>query len=527
MAYPFSGAAQVFRDFVTDGVPDSGAHQPVKSQVRSLLRALEARAGDVSLSVVEQAGETFTEQLQAAVDALPSTGGVVWLPEGTYELAGVTVANKPLALRGRGRGVTRLRYTGSGTAITVTQNAMHPVLLDSFSLDAWRDAGPCARAIDVVYPETYSFPRQTLIVHDVEMNSDDAATGPTWAKTWLNGIRAQYAWYPTFERVSFSGQGNSPVTSGSIGIELRDYCNGARINSYTCYGGTWGVYLSDYFEGVRLDGGCEIVGTRYGVGNPASGVTVPNARAGSGSTSTLFGQALYIDSSCHIAASEIAVDLHTVQDVFVIMPDLQKWAGSAAARWDGVKADTCTNIQVRGGGMAGPGTDKYGVSLTDCSRCIADGTVFNEMTRAVEFLGTCVQCTSDGTTSFVSGASVVNYFISAGSATTCRIIWARVNGEASFGSRVFANSDGNPLLRIMENATAVNFAEIEGAATGNAVVMRALGTDTNVDLVLEGKGTGLVGVGEYQAGSVTAGGYIELRDPATARVLRIPAFEVV
>lgn len=70
------------------------------------------------------------------------------------------------------------------------------------------------------------------------------------------------------------------------------------------------------------------------------------------------------------------------------------------------------------------------------------------------------------------------------------------------------DSDNEQLL-FQKNASAVNFAEFENAATGNAVILRATGDDTNVSLNLITKGSGVVQVNGtslaslYQASDAT------------------------
>lgn len=62
-----------------------------------------------------------------------------------------------------------------------------------------------------------------------------------------------------------------------------------------------------------------------------------------------------------------------------------------------------------------------------------------------------------------------------------------VNGEAI--------GDGTrELITFVEDASAVNHVEIENEATGSGPTIRAAGDDTNIDLNLEGKGTGVVKV---------------------------------
>ena len=77
------------------------------------------------------------------------------------------------------------------------------------------------------------------------------------------------------------------------------------------------------------------------------------------------------------------------------------------------------------------------------------------------------------------------------------------------------------LFRASHTASAVNFLQVQGAATGGNPVISAQGSDTNIDLLLGGKGTGVVKFGTYTAGVVAQAGYITIKDAAgnTRRLL--------
>jgi hypothetical protein len=101
-----------------------------------------------------------------------------------------------------------------------------------------------------------------------------------------------------------------------------------------------------------------------------------------------------------------------------------------------------------------------------------------------------------------TSASLVNYFqASANSAgnspviqtngTDTNIDWrARPKGSGSFFFET--NVFGNTQLKITDTASAVNYAQITGGVTGTGASISVVGTDTNADLNLSSKGTGLV-----------------------------------
>jgi len=65
----------------------------------------------------------------------------------------------------------------------------------------------------------------------------------------------------------------------------------------------------------------------------------------------------------------------------------------------------------------------------------------------------------------------------------------------SSGNTRLGGLSGNQSLQVNNVASAVNYAQIVGAVTTGAPVLSVQGSDTNIGLVLQGKGTGLVALG--------------------------------
>jgi hypothetical protein len=61
-------------------------------------------------------------------------------------------------------------------------------------------------------------------------------------------------------------------------------------------------------------------------------------------------------------------------------------------------------------------------------------------------------------------------------------------------------------------ASAVNYLQVTGSATGGGVSLSAQGSDTNIDLALTPKGTGVLKYGTYTAGILAQAGYITIKD---------------
>ena len=179
-------------------------------------------------------------------------------------------------------------------------------------------------------------------------------------------------------------------------------------------------------------------------------------------------------------------------------------------------------------------------------------------------------------------ASAVNYFSITGAVTTGSPVFASVGSDTNINNvyvtkgtgehRFATNASGsNTQLRVSHTASAVNYVQVTGAATGSAtglavsaqgsdsninlnvnpkgtgyvqfdsgkanyIVLRgaaagsrpefgAVGSDTNIDLTLTPKGTGNVRFGTYTANmALTVQGYIEIKDSGgTVRKLAVIA----
>jgi hypothetical protein len=125
--------------------------------------------------------------------------------------------------------------------------------------------------------------------------------------------------------------------------------------------------------------------------------------------------------------------------------------------------------------------------------------------------------------SVTNTASAVNYVQVTGAATTIRPIISAQGSDATVGlayaskgapsdAHVFTNGSQFAQFRIGGSVSAVNYLKVDGSLAGNAPVLAALGTDTNIDLALTPKGTGNVRFGTYTGTILTPTGYVEIKD---------------
>lgn len=121
-------------------------------------------------------------------------------------------------------------------------------------------------------------------------------------------------------------------------------------------------------------------------------------------------------------------------------------------------------------------------------------------------------------------ASAVNYLQVVGNVTGSGPVLSSQGSDTNInigyvtkgtGLHAFATNITAVQFQIAHTASAVNYLQVTGAATGVAPVVTAAGSDTNIDLALTPKGTGNVRFGTLTATSdVAITGYIEIKDSA-------------
>jgi len=178
-------------------------------------------------------------------------------------------------------------------------------------------------------------------------------------------------------------------------------------------------------------------------------------------------------------------------------------------------ASAVNYLQVTGGS-----TGNYPYFTSQGSDTNVSGGMYSKGTGGLYF-GTA----SGATNQFVVAhtASAVNYLQVTGGATGVGVALSAQGSDANItnfystkgtGPHSFFTGGGNQFV-ISNTASAVNAVLVSGSATGAAVQVAAGGSDTNIDLALTPKGTGNVRFGTLTATSdVAITGYIEIKDGA-------------
>ena len=134
-----------------------------------------------------------------------------------------------------------------------------------------------------------------------------------------------------------------------------------------------------------------------------------------------------------------------------------------------------------------------------------DGTTIGGTTPAA---GTFTTLTANSTAQFGRGST--SYVQSAGGTTPYVISQGATNAGLIVGSNgtgtVFFNTNGGGTTQaaISHTASAVNYVQVTGAATGNTPAITAQGSDTNVNMVINSKGSGILYLGTSGSASSTS-----------------------
>jgi len=130
-------------------------------------------------------------------------------------------------------------------------------------------------------------------------------------------------------------------------------------------------------------------------------------------------------------------------------------------------------------------------------------------------------------------ASAVNYVQVTGAATGNQPVISTQGSDANVilniaskgNASILFNANSAEQFRTGAVASAVNSLQLNGATTGNSPSLQARGTNTDIDVVFTPKGTGNVRFGTYTASmALTIQGYVEIKDAGgTIRKLAVIA----
>lgn len=141
--------------------------------------------------------------------------------------------------------------------------------------------------------------------------------------------------------------------------------------------------------------------------------------------------------------------------------------------------------------------DRYGISGTDGN--------------STSNTGVAIQMAQGHTLTWNHPSNATGFYITSSVATAGKDMSIR-----AFDDMIRFNGTGSvSMMRVLQTASAVNYVTVTGAATGAGPIVASAGSDTDVDLKLSTKGTGVLQFGTHTAiGAETVTGYISIKDAA-------------
>jgi hypothetical protein len=487
---------------ITDPMAGSVSLGTVQVTPSSPSRTLVAKALD-TVNVVDFGAmigmSDSVAAFNAAFNALPATGGEIFVPSGNYSLlSSVTWSGKPFTLRGAGKGVTRihLRHSGIGFDISQTDPFAKCVLRD-FSAYAENLSGPTAAVARLVYPDEPSFGYVSAFITDLEcFGYPNPSNGmPPYPQTFTRGIILNNCWSVQLNNISWFGPGATPGALDSAVIELNRAFD-TRITGVQAYFGATVVLQTGYCEGIYFTNPLA-VGTDFlfkqtditqWTGYVPGKLVLLGFWLMNGEVNTNLG---------FVQASNVAGG-------YVVGTDFSRNGGPNSSRtlFD---FTSVSNFYVLGCGFnGGPSNGNsqdvaFGFTSTfNSSSNMIGGCQFSNMATIVQINqsnGT-VGLTTFGinpgnvplSTAFIdnSNASVGNYLVFQSPATA-----TAPAGIANTKDHVFAAADGTPVFRITSVHGAANYVRAQAAVPSNPPTIVFDGTDGNINGVIQTKGGSL------------------------------------
>jgi hypothetical protein len=474
----------------------------VKAASVGTSRQLATRAVDV-INVLDfgavTGGADCTAAFTAAFNQLGSSGGEIFVPGGDYWLSTPLVfTGKPVALRGVGRGQTKihLQHTGVGFDFVPT-SLFNKVVVRGITFSAESTTGQTAAAIRITYPSTGSFGYVSASIDEIEIFSyPNASNGVTpFPQTFQRGIVLNNCWSTQVRNISWFGPPAAPGATTSATIEVNGSID-TRIDGLQAYFGNAVVLQTGYCEGIYINAPI-VVGADYLVSQ-----TNETQWAGyKVNTPQLLG--LWVANG-EVNTNLGTVLLNNVTGGFFDGLDISRDAGPNTPQiffnLTNVSKFHVSHCNFVGGPSGGSPQDiAFSFSSTwDSSDNIIESCHFEDMATAIQING------GNGTVGLQAiGLNLSNVSLSTAlidestnnSGNVIRFLSPAVgNAPSGVGNTkdyVFAGQSGQLLFYVNNVANATNYIRNQPAATATSPTLCFDGSDQQVNGVIQTKGGNL------------------------------------
>jgi hypothetical protein len=403
-----------------------------------------------------------------------------------------------VAIRGTGKGQTRLHFPHTGIAMNIAPGTpFNRVIIRDLSFYAESSAGQTAAALQVAYPSVGGFGYVTTSIDEVEFfGYPNSANGTApFPQTFLRGVILVNTWSAQIKNISWFGPPAAAGATNSAVIEV----NGAidtRIQAVQAYYGNAVVLQTGYCEGIYINQPT-VVGVDYLVSH---------------NTQTLWSgyvanKALLL--GLWVTGGEVNTNIGTVllanvTDGFFVGVDITRDGGPNTGQVlfnltnvSNFYVSDCNFI----GGPAGGSSQDVAFSFTstwNSSNNIIEACHFEDMATVIQILG------GNGTVALttyglqlgnvpLSTAFLDQSTIAAGNYLSFMVppTGNLPSGIGSTKDFVWAGAAGNPLFQINNVTSAVNYLRHQPAASSNPPTLCFDGTDAQVNGTIQTKGGSL------------------------------------
>lgn len=465
-------------------------------------RGLIARASD-SANVLDfgalSGGPDCSVAFGAAFASLAPGGGEIVIPAGDYWiLSPLVCSGKPVAIRGAGKGQTRVHLSHTGIGFDFAPgNVLSKVVVSGLSLYAENAGGQTSAGIRITYPTISDLGYVSAEVTDLELfGYPNAANGTApFPQTFLRGIILNNCWSTQVSNVSWFGPPSAAGTTASAVVELNGSVD-TRLHAIQAYYGNSVVLQTGYCEGIYISNPL-VVGVDY-LFRQTDETKWPGYAVGRAMLLGLW-----------VANGELNTNLGTVQmvavtDGFFANLDITRNGGPNTTQ---VFFDltNVSNLHVSGcnfvGGPTGGSSQDIAFqfkSTYNSSSNMVNDCHFEDLATAIQIVG------PNGTVGFTStglhlgnvplSTAILDSTAQEGGNYLTFITPSQVGVPAGLGNtkdHLLTNAGGAPLFRVSNVTGAANIIRHQPATASNSPTLCFDGTDGTVNGVIQTKGGSL------------------------------------
>jgi hypothetical protein len=465
-------------------------------------RQLAVRAVD-TINVLDfgaiAGGADCTSAFNAAFNQLSSNGGEIFIPAGDYWLSTpLVLTGKPVAIRGLGRGQTRVHFQHTGIGFDfVPNNLFAKIIVRDLSFYAESVTGQTAAGFRITYPASSSFGYISASIDEIEFFSYPNASNGTspFPQTFLRGMVLNNCWSTQVRNISWFGPPAAAGASNSAVIEVNGSID-TRVDGIQAYFGGAVVLQTGYCEGIYINAPV-VVGADYLVSQT-------NETQWSGykpNQAQLLG--LWVANG-EINTNLGTVLLNSVTSGYFSDLDISRNGGPTAAQaffnLTNVSSFHVNSCSFVGGPTGGPPEDiGFSFSSTwNSSDNIIENCHFEDMATAIQING------ANGTVGLLAyGLHLSNVSLSTAiidetpnDSGNFISFFAPAQGSAPAGTGstkdfVWAGQAGQVLFYVNNVSAAANYIRHQPAATNNSPTLCFDGSDAQVNGIIQTKGGNL------------------------------------